>query len=540
MRGELQRAEATATAEFLSGQVDQIGAQLAAAEDELRAYERANRVVALDERASEGVRQFAQLQAQRDQLGAEAEALTTWLGQVGVEGIDPSRFRDLASFPTLFRSENQAITQLLASLVELENRRSELLVVRAAQSPEVTAVDDRISQIEGQLYALATGYERALAAQIASLDGLLEQSGEALSVIPSQQIASARLQRQVSLLEELYRFLQTRLQEAEVAQAVNMPSVRVVDEASLPFRATWPSLPLNLGLGVVLGLGAGILAALFREYTDRRIRERDELERETGMNVLGMVPHLPHPGPVVHVRPQNPNGQKTLPPPRESEDQAVALEAFRSIWTDIGFLTARDDLGPLRTLAVTSATRGEGKTFITCNLAAARAARGIRTLLVDADIRASGVARFFNLPVRHSGVSDILAGRTDTESAMQNIVVGERHLLHVLGAGSASSRPAELIESPAFDGLLATAADHDLVIIDTPPLNVLTDAASIAARVDAVIVVVRGEVTERDALRHTLDRLARANGRVIGIVLNDARLPIHYQSYSYADSSAIA
>jgi tyrosine-protein kinase Etk/Wzc len=258
------------------------------------------------------------------------------------------------------------------------------------------------------------------------------------------------------------------------------------------------------------------------------------------MNVLGMVPHLPHPGPVVHVRPQNPNGQKTLPPPRESEDQAVALEAFRSIWTDIGFLTARDDLGPLRTLAVTSATRGEGKTFITCNLAAARAARGIRTLLVDADIRASGVARFFNLPVRHSGVSDILAGRTDTESAMQNIVVGERHLLHVLGAGSASSRPAELIESPAFDGLLATAADHDLVIIDTPPLNVLTDAASIAARVDAVIVVVRGEVTERDALRHTLDRLARANGRVIGIVLNDARLPSHYQSYSYADSSAIA
>ena len=83
-------------------------------------------------------------------------------------------------------------------------------------------------------------------------------------------------------------------------------------------------------------------------------------------------------------------------------------------------------------------------------------------------------------------------------------------------------------------------AEHELVIIDTPPLNVLTDAASIAARVDAVIVVVRGESTEREALRHTLQRLQRANGRVIGIVLNDAHIPHHYRSYSHDTAVANA
>jgi tyrosine-protein kinase Etk/Wzc len=538
MRGSLQRVQATATAEFLTGQVEQIGAQLAAAEDELRGYERANRVVALEERASEGVRQFAQLKAQRDQLAAERDALVRWLGAGTADGRDPARFRELASFPTLFRAQSQTITQLLGSLVELENRRAELRVVRAAGSPEVTAVDDRIRQIEGQLRELANGYERALAAQITSLDGLLEQSGQELSVIPSQQIASARLQRQVSLLEELYRFLQTRLQEAEVAQAVNLPSVRIVDEASLPFRPSWPSRPLNLAIGVVLGLGLGVLAGLFREFTDRRIRERDELERVTGISVLGLVPHVPSNGPVLPVRAAGAPAGISVTPVRVSEEQEIALEAFRSIWTDIGFLMARDDLGPIRTIAVTSASRAEGKTFTTCNLAAARAERGVRTLLVDADIRGSGVARFFGLPPRQAGVSDVLAGRAEASSAIRELVVGDRQPLHVLAAGSPTSRSAELIESRRFDQMLeGLVADHELVIIDTPPLNVLTDAASIAARVDAVIVVVRGETTEQDALRHTLERIRRANGRVIGLVLNDTRLPHHYRSYSYVEAA---
>jgi capsular exopolysaccharide synthesis family protein len=538
MRGTLQRVQATATADFLSGQVEQIGAQLAAAEDELRGYERANRVVALEERASEGVRQFAQLKAQRDQLAAERDALVLWLGAITADGRDPSRFRELASFPTLFRAQSQTITQLLGSLVELENRRSELRVVRAASSPEVTAVDERIRQIEAQLRELASGYERALAAQISALDRLLEQSGQELSVIPSQQIASARLQRQVSLLEELYRFLQTRLQEAEVAQAVNLPSVRIVDEASLPYRPSWPSVPLNLAIGVVLGLGVAILAGLFREYTDRRIRERDELERVTGISVLGLVPHVPSTGPVVPVRAVGTPASNGVAPFRESEEQEIALEAFRSIWTDIGFLMARDDLGPIRTIAVTSASRAEGKTFTTCNLAAARAERGVRTLLVDADIRGSGVARFFDLPPRQPGVSDVLAGRAEAAAAIRELIVGDRQPLHVLPAGSPTSRSAELIESSRFDQMLAgLVADHELVIIDTPPLNVLTDAASIAARVDAVIVVVRGETTEQEALRHTLERLRRANGRVIGLVLNDTRLPHHYRSYSYVETA---
>ena len=541
MREALQRAEATATAEFLEGQVAQVGDQLTAAEDALRGYERENRVVALEERASEGVRQFAELRAQRDQLAAERDALAGWIEAVSANGGGTARFRDLASFPTLFRAQNQTITQLLGTLVELENRRSELRVIRAATSPEVVALDGRIREIEGQLRALAVGYERALAAQIGSLDDLLEQSGQELSAIPSQQIASARLQRQVSLLEELYRFLQTRLQEAEVAEAVNLPSVRVVDPASLPYEPSWPSLPLNLSLAAVLGLALGVLAALAREYTDRRIRERDELERETGMSVLGMVPRLSQPGPVLPIAAPHTAGAgaAALPQPRRSATQDVALEAYRSIWTDIGFLAARDDLGPIRTIAVTSASRGEGKTFTSCNLALARAGRGGGTLLVDADIRASGVASFFGLPLREPGVSDVLAGRIGASDAVQQALVGDRHTLRILGAGSPTSRSAELIEGPGFEQLLAKlTAEHELVIIDTPPLNVLTDAAAIAARVDAVIVVVRGEVTEREALRHTLERLYRANGRVLGIVLNDARIPHHYRSYSHVETAA--
>jgi polysaccharide biosynthesis transport protein len=534
LRAELQRAEANAAAEFLAGQVEQARTRLLAAEDELQSYEGANRLVALSERANEEVRRFAGLQAQREQLDAERRALTEWIASIQQGGAGSS-VRDLASFPTFFREQNQVVTQLIASLVELENERSSMMATRTARTPEVASIDERIGQIEAQLAQLASSYEQALGTQIRALDESLDMAGNQLAGIPTQQIESARLERQVSLLEELYRFLETRLHEAEVAQAVNLPSVRIVDEASLPYRPAWPNVPLNLGLGGFLGLLSGIGLAMYREHTDRRLRERLEVERETGLTVLGMIPRLKHPGPltaVVHapaLLASNGHRAKLLP------ERELALEAFRSILADLRFLSTDHDAPPI-TVAVTSASRGEGKTFTACNLALARAATGARTILIDADARASGVASFFGLPPRSSGLTDLLSNHDPVwETAIHRLEIEGAAALEVLPAGSSTARSAALLEGPGMMELLARARRKaDFVVVDTPPLNVLTDAAMIASRVDAVIVVVRGGITEREALQHTLRRLQHAHGKVVGIVLNDAALPTHYTSYSHA------
>lgn len=537
LRSDLRRTEATAAAAFLSGQVEQVGARLAEAENQLGQYQRNNQAVALDERASAEVVQYAQMRAHREQVEAERSTLNRVIRSTG-------EYRDLASSPTFLRSQSPLVGDLLSSLVQLENRRSELAVTRTERNPDLAAIDERIRDIEGQLGSFARNYENALGQEVRSLDVALGRTGGQLTAIPMKQVETARLQRQVTLLADLYTYLQTRLREAEVAEAVNLPSVRIVDRPSMPFGPSQPKVMLNLGLGAILGLGFGIMIAFYRDHADSRLRERKEVERETGIPVLGMIPGVKRPGPVVPLLSIDGNGQGKLPAAhaevgngvKRSWEEEIVLEAFRSLASDLKFTGARMGNGRLRSVAVTSSGRGDGKTFTACNLAIARASQGDRTLLIDADLRASGVARFFGLPWTTPGLTDVLSGHLEAGAVQKEVGISEGVGLRVIVSGDPNNRSSGMLERHSLQVsavIESSESDFDLVVVDTPPLNVLTDAATIAAHVDAVIVVVRGGVTDRSALELTLDRLGRASARVVGIVLNDVDLPEYYTSYSH-------
>jgi tyrosine-protein kinase Etk/Wzc len=547
LRADLQHAEAAGAADFLSEQVEQVKARLTEAEDELATYQRENLAVALDQRASTEVQQQARIRAEREQLEAERSALTALLS-TPVDEEGNRKYRDLASHPTFMRTQSRVVGDLVGTLVDLENRRSELTVTRTERNPDVAAIDRRIQEVETQLRSFAESYEDALTSQISSLDRSLGSSGGQLSVIPGKQVETARLERQVMLLEDLYQFLQVRLREAEVATMVNLPSVSIVDRASFPLYPSSPNVKMNLALGLLLGLCVGAGLATVRELTDSRIRERVEIERETGVPVLAMIPTLRTPGPIaaiggngggsILVSAAENSGEK-LPEvvtSRDAWEEELMIEAFRSLAADLRFAGQRLGTKGLRSIAVTSASRGDGKTFTACNLAIAQAVHGRKTLLLDADLRASGVARFFDLAWTSAGLTDVLTGQADMPSVLQELHLSDGGQLRVLSAGNPQVRSVGMLEKHAM--AVGTLLDYgeenfDLVVVDTPPLNILTDAATIASRVDAVVVVVRGGVTDRSALDLTLKRLTRANARVVGLVLNDVDLPEYYTTYSH-------
>lgn len=174
-----------------------------------------------------------------------------------------------------------------------------------------------------------------------------------------------------------------------------------------------------------------------------------------------------------------------------------------------------------------------------CNLALTRASHGVRTLLIDADIRGAGVAAFFKSPTPNYGLSDLLAGSADFSTVCTRLRVQGRDTLSVIPAGSPTPHSAELLESVEMRRLLDEAKQHyDLIVIDTPPLTGVTDAAAIASIVDGVILVVRGGVTDRDALDLTVQRLARVNGQVLGVVFNAVRGPeAEVSRHQYAEAA---
>lgn len=562
LRAELQRTEATTAKEFLVEQVVLLGERLKAAEDTLEDYARRNRIVALGDRATAEVQQITQLRAQRDLLEAERSALATFITNVEDSGLGDRKYRDLASFPSF--AQNEAITGLVASLSELENERIQLAVRRSDTNPDLAAVDQRISAIERQLQSIAQSYEAALAEQITTLDQNLNRAGNSLAVIPTQQIEFARRQRQASQLDELYRMLQTRLREAEIAEAVNLPKVRVVDAPSYPLGPSAPSVKVNLLLGLILGLALGLTVALVQERLDKTVRGRHEVERETGLRVLAMLPRVANPAPVLPVTIQTVSAADGRYLPEHSAESMAArggsdgnsrrgkhgrlfgasaewsatLEAFRSLATDMKFVGGGIRDAPIRTVAVTSSTKGEGKTFTACNLALVHASFGSKTLLIDSDIRAPSVQRFFGLPFEGAGLSEVLSEGADLASTWHRLSLDEanKRYLTVMPAGRSDENAAGLLQSPETLARVLDMAEKefDLVVVDTPPLSMISDSAVVAAAVDAVIFVVRSGTSSPAVLETSLQRLSRANRNVLGIVLNDVDQREYYYSYNYS------
>ncbi|NNF27818.1 MAG: hypothetical protein HKN73_11405, partial [Gemmatimonadetes bacterium] len=241
VRTGLQQSEAAGAAETLRGQATAVAAQLEEAEDALRTYEARNQLVAAEDRATESVRQYAALNASRLELETERSALTALINSVDNSAAGSGAYRDIASFPTFIRAENQAVSRLVESLIQLEDRRNELILSRSDDNVDVVNLETRIREVENQLRGFAVSYRDALDAQISSTSTAMADARADLAEIPVQQVELARLQRQAESLSNLSRFLQERLQEAEVARAMELPMVRIVDEAYVPYRASFPN-----------------------------------------------------------------------------------------------------------------------------------------------------------------------------------------------------------------------------------------------------------------------------------------------------------
>ncbi|MGH3369642.1 MAG: CpsD/CapB family tyrosine-protein kinase [Nocardioidaceae bacterium] len=196
------------------------------------------------------------------------------------------------------------------------------------------------------------------------------------------------------------------------------------------------------------------------------------------------------------------------------DSHAPRLEAFRVLRTNMQFVDVDRDS---KVFAVSSSVPGEGKTTTATNLAITLAQAGQRVLMIDGDMRRPHVARAFGLE-SIVGLTTVLIGSIDLEDAIQD---GPVDTLSVLTSGAIPPNPSELLQSQAMRDLLERAKkEYDVIVIDTPPLLPVTDAALVAAQADGALVVVRHGSTTRDQLRHSIERLEAVDARALGVVLN--------------------
>ncbi|HEX6750215.1 MAG TPA: polysaccharide biosynthesis tyrosine autokinase [Longimicrobium sp.] len=535
LKASWNRAEVQGTVRFLREQVSQYAGELQRAEEGLRSFREAQRVVNPQEEATQQVQRLAQLQAERDRLRSERDALARLLNQVGSaqRAADaPSPFRQLASFPVFL--SNRAIQDMLQSLTDLENQRALLLVRRTERNEDVRGFDKRIQDIELQLYQMSRNYLEGLDSQIGSAEQTLSRFNSALGAIPSREVEFARLSRNQELVGELYKLLQTRLKEAEIRQAGQASDIRVIDAALVPTRPMAPR-PLRTGvLSLMLGLLAGLAAALAREVLDTKVRTKEDVQAATsGMPVLALIPRF-------RLQTEGQNGSRArrvsgdriagLLPVVQANPQSPAAEAFRALRTTLAFSTLDR---PPQALVITSAVPGEGKSTSSVNLALTQAQQGARTLLVDADLRRGTLHNLLQTP-SEPGLTHVLLGRASLDEALVEVPGEHGGVLHFLPTGVFPPNPAELLGSDAMARLMKELRSRfDAIVLDAPPLNLVTDASIMARLVDGAVLVTRTGFTDKRALQHAAMQLQQVHARICGVVLNDVDVEGSGRYYGY-------
>ena len=541
-RQNVQKTEARTTIAYLRDQLDTLSRELVTSENALQKFREDEHVIDPQAEASSGITRQAQLEADRATLDDERRALAKLVAEVetavavSAPGA-PSPYRRLVAFPTLFR--DVAVGQLLQSLSTVEEERTQLLQRRTPADPDVQVLTERQHDLERNIRTIATTYLEGLQNQETALDSTIRAYRGQLGEVPHREVEFARLDRRPKVLDELAKMLQTRLKEAEIVQAASDPSVRLVDPAILPIQPSQPKPVLYVVLAVLAGAFAGVAAALTRQYFDRAVHGSAEMRLATGLPVLGVIPSIS--GPAKRQGRRATAGGKsfkalmaateadatsTLSDAMPSDaaagiGQMVAGQAFERLQTNIRFI--RPDTG-VKTLLVTSPLPGDGKTTTAVNLALSLAQSGYVTALVDGDLRRGLVASMFDVP-RSPGLSELLRGFSKLEDVLKSVAVGEGGILYYLTSGTLPPNPTRLLESDALRLLVADLASRcDVVIIDSPPLNAVHDAALLASVADGVILVARAGVTTIEAIGYAMDQLRTVHAPVLGTVLNDADL----------------
>ena len=447
--------------------------------------------------------------------------------QVEATLADLERLRrggDITALANFLADEDPVLQRRMSRLRELEEERGKLEGRYLPDHPNMRQIESEIVQVRK---AMEEGVDQIIGSHSAAL-GMVSSREQAL-VTDMEEITADLEALEVKLIElefleadakrneEFYKSLDQRMSEVDLGAMIRANNVRVVDPAIPNAEPVRPVLPVNVAMGLLMGLFGGCALAFFMEYLDSTVKSREDVEITVGMPFLGIVPLIEE------------QDVRTLTNTRDRSifvhavPRSNVAEALRSVRTNLLF----SGHGPLNRLLITSALPQEGKSFLTSNLSVLIAATGSKLLIIDADLRRPNLHKLFELE-NVQGLSTVLAGIHEFDDCVIQTHVPN---LHVMLAGPTPPNPAELLGSERMTELLDSITGYDMILIDSPPVNVVADPLMLSSLVDGVLVIIEANATSRSLVARTRDLLMEVNANVLGAVVN--KLNVRRAGYGY-------
>jgi polysaccharide biosynthesis transport protein len=405
--------------------------------------------------------------------------------------------------------------------------------------PKITQLNNQLKEIDRQLQSetnkavdhLKGQYLAALQRENMLRDSF-EKQKQAANKLNESAIEYSILKRDVDSNRTLYEGLLEKLKEAGVTAGLRSNNFRIINAARVPTSPSEPNIPRNLAFALVLGVISGVGLAFLLENLDNTVRTPEQAQAISGLPSLGMIPlgskSANHGS--TGKRLALTASKEVVETVTQVRPQSQMAESYRALRTSL----LLSNLGaPPKVIMVTSARPQEGKTTTSINTAIVLAQKGVRVLLVDADLRRPSIHKTLGMSPR-SGLSNVLTGSATVQQTITTSPILPN--LFIMPAGTPPPNPAELLASSNMRDLIVELRElYDHIVIDTPPTLSVTDAVVLSPRADATILVIRSGQTTKPALRRARDILTQVNAHVAGVLLNavDLTSPDYYYYYEY-------
>ncbi len=535
------RFESTMQAsDWLSKQLVDLQMKVETSQEKLVRYQKEHEIVGTDEKQNIVMEKLDEINkqlttAETDRMNKEAMYR---LVQAGDSNTIASTAGDIAEQGG-GQSAPGLLDNLRAKQADIRLQAADLNTQFGPAYPKVAQLNNQLKELDVQIQAEMTKivskirgqYTAALQRETMLREALDKQKQEA-NKLNESAIEYSLLKRDVDTNRQIYEGLLQKLKEAGVSAGLKSNNFRIVDVARTPTGPIEPNIPRNLMFGVVLGLASGIGLAFLLEGLDNTVRSTEQAQIISGLASLGMIP-------LGSKSAREGAGTKRLVIASSKEavelvtqvrPQSQMAESYRALRTSL----LLSNLGaPPKVIMVTSALPQEGKTTTSINTAVVLAQKGVRVLLIDADLRRPSIHKTLGMGP-HSGLSNVLTGSIRLEDAITESPILPN--LKVLPAGTPPPNPAELLASSNMRDVLAELSEqYDHIVLDTPPSLSVTDAVVLSPRADAVVLVIRSGHTTKQALRRSRDILMQVNAKVVGVLLNavDLSSPDYYYYYEY-------
>ncbi|MDP3842910.1 MAG: polysaccharide biosynthesis tyrosine autokinase [Oxalobacteraceae bacterium] len=409
--------------------------------------------------------------------------------------IKYNRFRNISGTIDLGEEAKMLLQQSVLAqtkLIELKQKREELLIRFTTGNRAVVGLDSQMKEINGEM--------QAIAAQIKKLP-LLEQD-------------VLRLTRDVKVNTDLYTALLNSAQQLRLVKAGKVGNVRLVDAAVLPKNPIKPKRLIVIAIALFMGLFLGVICAFVKKSLFGGVDDAHEIEQMLGLTVYANIPHS---------KQQEGLYQQVLAKSRqmsvlaEIDPTDTAIESLRSFRTSLQFsmLDAKNNI-----ILITGATPGLGKSFVSVNFAAVLAVAGKKVLLVDADLRKGYLHQYFGFG-RENGLSDLVAGTCSLEQVVHKDVVKN---VDFIATGNMPPNPSELLLHENIGLMLQTlSGSYDYVLIDTPPILAVSDTLILGPHVGAIFMIARAGQSTIGDIKESVKRCSQTGIPVKGVIFNDIK-----------------